>query len=45
MTGALQRTDPRCGAAEPRAGDSTALFKLRALVVIGMLVGWVKGIF
>jgi hypothetical protein len=45
MTGALQRTDPRCGAAEPQAGDSTALFKLRALVVIGMLVGWVKGIF
>ena len=45
MTGALQRTDPRCGAPEPQAGDSTALFKLRALVLIGIVVDWVKGIF
>jgi len=45
MTGALQRSDPRCGTPELHAGDSTALFKLRALVLIGMMVGWVKGIF
>jgi hypothetical protein len=45
MTGALQRSDPRCGAPEPQAGDTVALFKLRALVLIGMMVGWVKGIF
>ena len=43
MTGALQRADPRCGAPEPESGDAWALFKLRALVVIGTVVGWVKG--
>jgi hypothetical protein len=45
MTGALQRSDPRCGTPEPQSGDTVALFKLRALVLIGMMVGWVKGIF
>jgi hypothetical protein len=45
MTGALQRSDPRCGDPDLQAGDSIALFKLRALVVIGMIVGWVQGIF
>jgi hypothetical protein len=43
MTGALQRSDPRCGTPEPQSGDTVALFKLRALVLIGMMVGWVKG--
>ncbi|MBF7729445.1 hypothetical protein [Pseudomonas sp. N040] len=45
MTGALQRSDPRCGAAEPQPGDSWELFKLKSLVVIGSLVSTVKGWF
>jgi hypothetical protein len=45
MTGALQRSDPRCGAAVPEAGDDWALWKLKALVVIGMAADWVKGLF
>ena len=43
MTGALQRADPLCGAPEPESGDAWALLKLRALVVIGTLLNWVKG--
>ena len=45
MTGALQRSDPRCGAPAPQSGDTMALFKLRALVIVGTAVGWVKGLF
>jgi len=45
MTGALQRSDPRCGAPAPQPGDAMALFKLRALVIVGTAVGWVKGLF
>lgn len=45
MTGALQRSDPRCGAPAPQPGDTWTLLKLRALVVIGTAVSWVKGIF
>jgi len=45
MTGALQRSDPRCGAPAPLPGDAMALFKLRALVLIGTAASWVKGIF
>jgi hypothetical protein len=45
MTGALQRSDPRCGAPALQPGDSMALWKLRALVLIGTAVSWVKGIF
>jgi len=45
MTGALQRSDPRCGAPAPQDGDAMALFKLRALVLVGTVVGWVKGMF
>ena len=41
MTGALQRSDPRCGPAVPQAGDQWALWKLRAIV----LVAWLKGLF
>lgn len=41
MTGALQRSDPRCGPAVPQAGDQWALWKLRVFV----LVAWVKGLF
>jgi hypothetical protein len=45
MTGALQRSDPRCGPAVPEAGDTMALLKLRALVTIGTTVGWFKSLF
>jgi hypothetical protein len=45
MTGALQRSDPRCGPAVPEAGDTMALLKLRALVTIGTTVGWLKSLF
>jgi len=41
MTGALQRSDPRCGPAAAQAGDQWALWKLRAIVV----VAWVRGLF
>lgn len=40
MTGALQRSDPRCGQAVPQAGDQWALWKLRAIV----LLAWLKGL-
>lgn len=45
MTGALQRSDPRCGEPELQPGDSWALFKLKALVLIGSVVKQVKGWF
>lgn len=35
MTGALQRSDPRCGAEALQPGDRWALWKLKAIVVIG----------
>ncbi len=44
MTGALQRSDPRCGPAVPEAGDTLALLKLRALVTIGATVSWFKSL-
>ena len=44
MTGALQRSDPRCGAAIPEAGDTLALWKLRAMVTIGATIGWLKSL-
>jgi hypothetical protein len=45
MTGALQRTDPRCGAPALQEGDRVALWKLKALVTIGSVVNWVKQLF
>jgi hypothetical protein len=45
MTGALQRSDPRCGEAVPESGDTWALFKLRSLVFIGTSMAWVKSLF
>ncbi len=45
MTGALQRSDPRCGPAVPESGDTMALFKLRSMVLIGSTVGWFKSLF
>jgi hypothetical protein len=41
MTGALQRSDPRCGAEALQPGDRWALWKLKAIVVIG----WVLSLF
>jgi len=35
MTGALQRSDPRCGEPVPEDGDGMALFKLKAMVFLG----------
>jgi hypothetical protein len=45
MTGALQRTDPRCGPSALQPGDSVALWKLRAIVLIGTVVDWAKSLF
>ena len=45
MTGALQRSDPRCGAAQLQSGDTAALWKLRALVLVGSAVNWFQSIF
>lgn len=45
MTGALQRSDPRCGPPVPEPGDGMALWKLRTMVVIGAALNWVKGLF
>ncbi len=45
MTGALQRSDPRCGEPVLQDGDRMALFKLKAMVLIGTLIAWVKGLF
>jgi len=45
MTGALQRSDPRCGEAVPEDGDWMALFKLKAMVSIGLTKKWVEELF
>lgn len=45
MTGALQRSDPRCGPAELEDGDSMALLKLKAMVVLGQTMTWAKELF
>ena len=45
MTGALQRSDPRCGEAKLQDGDSMALFKLKAMVTIGLTKKWVEDLF
>lgn len=45
MTGALQRSDPRCGAAALESGDTWALWKLRAMVALGATIGWLKNLF
>jgi hypothetical protein len=43
MTGALQRSDPRCGEPALQEGDQMALFKLNAMVFIGGIINTVKG--
>ena len=45
MTGALQRSDPRCGEPQLESGDTWALWKLRALVVLGTTIDWFKNLF
>ncbi len=45
MTGALQRSDPRCGEPQLQSGDTWALWKLRALVAVGTTVDWFKNLF
>lgn len=45
MTGALQRSDPRCGAPQLESGDTWALWKLRALVALGTTIDWFKHLF
>ena len=45
MTGALQRSDPRCGPAELQEGDTMALWKLRALAFLGSVQVWFKNLF
>ena len=45
MTGALQRSDPRCGDAVPEDGDTMALLKLKAMVSIGLTKKWFEDLF
>lgn len=42
MTGALQRSDPRCEDAIPEDGDWMALLKLKFMVAIGLTKKWVE---
>ena len=42
MTGALQRSDPRCGDAVPEDGDRMALLKLKSMVTIGLTKKWIE---
>ncbi|RPA61506.1 hypothetical protein EGC86_10615 [Shewanella frigidimarina] len=45
MTGALQRSDPRCGEPELQDGDTFALFKLKSMVVLGSAKKWLEDLF
>ncbi|RTR40562.1 hypothetical protein EKG38_01175 [Shewanella canadensis] len=45
MTGALQRSDPRCGEAELESGDTMALIKLKLMVSIGLTKKWLEDLF
>ena len=45
MTGALQRSDPRCGEAIPKPGDAMALFKIRTMMFVGEVAGWLSRFF
>lgn len=40
MTGALQRSDPRCGKSVPEEGDTMVLFKLKTMITIGLTKKW-----
>lgn len=45
MTGALQRSDPRCGPAVLESGDTMALMKLKVMVSIGLTKKWLEDLF
>lgn len=45
MTGALQRSDPRCGPSVLQSGDRAALWRLKAMVLIGSTIDWAKRLF
>ena len=44
MTGALQRSDLRCGPEALEPGDLMALWKLRVMVTIGATIDWFKSL-
>jgi hypothetical protein len=45
MTGALQRSDPRCGEEVLEDGDTMALWKLKIMVNIGLAKKWMENLF
>jgi hypothetical protein len=45
MTGALQRSDPRCGEPALESGDTMALFKLKVMVSLGAAKKWFEDLF
>lgn len=45
MTGAIQRSDPRCGPPVLQPGDRLALWQLKALVLMGTVRDWAKKLF
>ncbi|MCT7942617.1 hypothetical protein [Shewanella holmiensis] len=45
MTGALQRSDPRCGEPALESGDTMALFKLKVMVSLGTAKKWFEDLF
>jgi hypothetical protein len=45
MTGALQRSDPRCGEPALQSGDRMALWKLKAMIFTGTVINWFKTTF
>jgi hypothetical protein len=44
MTGAVQRSDPRCGEPVLEPGDTLALWKIRTIRFIGKTKAWLKGL-
>ena len=42
MTGAVQRSDPRCGEPVLESGDTLALWKIRTIRLIGKMMAWFK---
>ena len=45
MTGALQRSDSRCGPAEAHSGDTMSLLKLPAMAALTTTIGWAVSVF
>ncbi|MGE6648584.1 hypothetical protein ACQKE0_04835 [Shewanella colwelliana] len=45
MTGALQRSDPRCGDTALESGDTMALIKLKLMVGAGLTKKWFEDLF